>query len=98
MLQLPGAAEAQSFFQEGSPDNQLTLNPHQQAQARLSAGAGGLGLPSTVARRMSASIGSRVGILPEVLADITGPLGDRRRTGLPETSILAQLGGSLGEI
>ena len=35
MLQLPGAAEAQSFFQEGSPDNQLTLNPHQQAQARL---------------------------------------------------------------
>ena len=47
---------------------------------------------------MSASIGSRVGILPEVLADLTGPLGDRVRTGLPETSIIAQLGGSLREI
>ena len=33
----PGAAEAQSLFQEGCPGNQLTLNPHQQAQARVSA-------------------------------------------------------------
>ena len=53
ILELPGAEEAPSFFQEGRPGNQLTLNPHQQAQARLSTGAGGLGLPSTEARRMS---------------------------------------------
>ena len=84
ILELPGAAEAQSFFHEGCPGNQLTLNPDQQAQARLSTGTGGLGLPSTIARRMSASLGSRVGILPESLADLTGPLGDRVRTGLPE--------------
>ena len=57
-----------------------------------------MGLPWTVARRMSAFIGSRVETLPEVLADLTGPLGDRVRTGLPETSIIAQLGGSLREI
>ena len=53
ILELPGAAEAQSFFQEGCPDRWLTLQPHQQAQARLSTGAGGLGLPSTEAWRLS---------------------------------------------
>lgn len=31
MLELPGAAEAQSFFQEGCPDDRLTLLPHQHA-------------------------------------------------------------------
>ena len=51
----------QSFFQEGSPGNQLTLGPHHQAQARPSTGAAGLGLPSKETRRMSASIGIRVG-------------------------------------
>ena len=92
---LPGAAEAQSFCQGGCPDGQLTLQPHQQAQAHLSTGAGGLGLHSAEARRMSASIGSTVGIVPEVLTDLTGPLGDRARRGLPESRIIAQLGGSL---
>ena len=77
ILELQGAAEAQSFFQEGCPGNQLTLSPRQQAQARLSTGSGGLGLPSTEARRMSASIESRVGTLPEVIADLTGSLGAR---------------------
>ena len=76
LLGLPGAAEAQTLFQEGCPDDRLELQPHQHPQARLSTGAGGLGLPSTEARRMSASIGSKVGILPEVLTDLTGPLGD----------------------
>ena len=47
---------------------------------------------------MSASIGSKVGILPEVLADLTGPLGDRVRRGLPESKFIAHLGGSLREI
>ena len=98
ILELSGAVEARSVFQEGCPGNQLTLNPHQQAQARLSTGAGGLGLPSTVARRTSVSIGSRVETLPEVLAGFTGPLGDRERTGLTGASITAQLGSSLREI
>ena len=86
-----GSGEAQSFVQQGCPDNRLVLQPHQQAQARLSIGAAGLGLPSMEARRMPASIWSRVGILPEVLADLTGPLGDPVRRGLPESSIIAQL-------
>ena len=77
ILEIPRAAEAQSFPQGGCPGNELTLNPHKQAQTRLFADAEGLGLQSMVARRMSTSIGSRVGTLPEVQADLTGPLGDR---------------------
>ena len=46
---------------------------------------------------MSASVGRRVEILPEVLADLTGPLRDRVRRGLRESSIAAQLD-SLREI
>ena len=40
---------------------------------------------------MSASIGRRVGTLSKVIADLTGPLGDRVRWGLPESSIIAEL-------
>ena len=47
---------------------------------------------------MSASHGTRVGILPEVLAALTGLLADRVRKGLPESSTVAQLGGSMREI
>ena len=43
ILELPGAEEAQSIFQEGCPGNELTLNPHQQAQACLSTGGGRVG-------------------------------------------------------
>ena len=50
------------------------------------------------ARRTSTSIGSRVGILPEVLPDFTGSLGDRVTRGLSESSTIAQLGGNLREI
>ena len=46
---------------------------------------------------MSASIGSRVGALPKVLVDLAGPLRDRVRRELPESNIIAQLGGSLRE-
>lgn len=42
---LSGAAGGQLFFQEGCLDECLTLLPHQQADARLSTEAGGLGLP-----------------------------------------------------
>ena len=47
---------------------------------------------------MSASIGSRVWILPVFVADLTGPLVDRLWRGLPESNIIAQLGGSLREV
>ena len=70
---LPGTAEAQSFFQVGCSQNHLTLKLHQQAQARLSTGGRGSGLPWTEEGRMSTSIARRVGTLSEVKADLTGP-------------------------
>ena len=39
-----------------------------------------------------------MGTLPEILADLLSPLGDRVRRRLPESSIITQLGGSLREI
>ena len=60
-LGLPGVAEAQSYFQEGCPGNQLTWSPRQQAQARLSARVGGLGLPSTEARQCLPPVGTQWG-------------------------------------
>ena len=50
LLDLPGAAEALSFFEGVCPTNRLTLQPYQQAQASLSSGAGGFGRPSAEAR------------------------------------------------
>ena len=47
---------------------------------------------------MSASIGSKVEILPEVLADVTVPVGNRMKKGLPESRIIVRLGDSLREI
>ena len=41
IFELPRAAETRSFFQERCPDERLTLQPHQHAQARISMGAGG---------------------------------------------------------
>lgn len=85
VLELPGAgaAEAQLFFQEGFPGGRLTLQPHQQSQARLSRWARRLGLPLAEARSTPASVGSRVGILPEVLADLSSPLRDRSKERAP---------------
>ena len=63
----------------------LTLLPHQRAQASLSTGAGGFGLSSAEARRMSASVGSLAATLPAVLAGLSGTEGTeepaRFRTG-----------------
>ena len=49
-------------------------------------------------KAMSASSRNTVGTLRDSIADLTGPLGDRVRRGLPELNIVAQLGGSLREI
>ena len=73
IIELPGAAGAQpSIFQDPNIDRLITLEVHQQAQARLSTGAEGLESTSTEAKRLSAFTGSRVGVLPEVLAGLTG--------------------------
>ena len=65
-----------------------------------------LGTPFHRSRRVRAAvdrskanvcIGSRVGTLPEFIANLTGPLEDRVSRGLPESNITAQLGGSLGK-
>ena len=42
LLELPGTADESSFFEDGCPANRLTLQPHEQAQATPSTGAGGL--------------------------------------------------------
>ena len=41
---------------------------------------------------MFAAIGSSARILPELLTDLTGPLGDRVRSQLHGSSIIDQLG------
>ena len=65
----------------------LTLQPHQQAQASLSTGAGGFGLSSAEARRMSVSVGSLVATVPEVLADLFGAIGNNIRGELPYSDL-----------
>ena len=66
-----------------------------------------LGTPFHRGRRVRAAvdrseanicIGTRVGTLPEVIAEPTGPLEDRLRRGLPESNITAQLGCRLGKV
>ena len=70
--------QEQSLFEDGVPDKSVTLvQPYQQAQASLSTGGrGGLGLSSTEARRMSASVESLMVTASEVLADLSGSIGD----------------------
>ena len=90
IFELLGVAEAQSFFQEGCPDERLTLEPHQQAQNTPFYGSGRVrvafgGTEANVCLYWD----NKVGILPEVLADLTGLLRDRVRRGLPESRIIA---------
>lgn len=73
----------------------MILQSHLQTQSHSSTWVGRLELPSMEVRRMSSSLGSTVGTLPEVLADLTGPLGDSLRRGIPKISVIFQLEGSL---
>ena len=87
------------IFPGGVPGKSADFKPSPASPCTPFHGSGKVkAVPSTEARRMSASIGSRVGTLPEVIADFTGPLGGRVRRGLPESNIIAQLGGSLRDI
>ena len=95
-IDLPGTAEETSFFENGCPTNQLVLQPYQQAQARLTTGAGGFGLASVEARRTTASIGSLVATVPEVLADLSGVIGDKARSELPDSDLVRRIWNSTG--
>ena len=91
LLDLPGAAEESSFFADGCPTNMLTLQRHQQAQASQSTGAGGFGLSSAEARRMSASVGSLAATVPEVLADLSGATGNKVRRELHDSDLVQRI-------
>ena len=91
LLELPGTAEESSFLEEGCTTEQLTLLPHQRAQASLSTAAGGFGMSSAEVRRMSASaasVGSLVAMLPAVLADLSGSSGEKVRRNLPGSELM----------
>ena len=87
LLELPGTAEESPFFEEGCMVERFTLLSHQRAQARLSTGAGGFGISSAEARRMSASVGSLVTTVPAVLADLSGSLGEKVRRNQLESEL-----------
>ena len=76
----------------GCQDNRLRLKSYQQAQARLSTGAGGLGLASAALRRFSASLGNLDSTLPAVVASLTGPLGEAMKERIPETVLVNRMG------
>ena len=98
LLDLPGAAEESSYFADGCPTNLLTLQPHQQAQASLSMGARGFGLSLAEARRMSASVGSLVAMVPEVLADLSGAIGNKVRRELPDSDLVRRIWNSVRDL
>lgn len=58
ILKLLRATEAQSFFEEGCPGDQLMLKPHQQEEACSSTWEGGLGSPSAEARGCPLPLGA----------------------------------------
>ena len=86
--------DASVFSREEYPGDSVDAS-HSSASPSAPFYGGGAGLQSTETRRMSASIGSRVGILHTALLDFARPLGDRVRSGLPESSVIAQPGKSL---
>ena len=72
------------------------LLPYQRAQASLFTGVGGFGLSSTEARRMSVSVGSMMATVPEVLANLSGNIGEKARRGFPSRTSSAAFGGASG--
>ena len=95
LLDFPGTAGESSFFADGCPTIMLTLQPHQQAQAGQSTGAGGFGLSSAEARRMSASVGS---LVPEVLADLSGAIRNKVRRELPDSDLVRRIWNSIRDL
>ena len=95
---LSSGAEESSFLEDGCPTYQLTLQLYHQAQASLSTGAGGCGLSSAEARRVSASVGSLVATVPEVLADLSGAIEDKVRRELPAPDLVRRIWRSVRDL
>ena len=97
-LELPGTADKSLYFEDGCPANRFTLQPHQKAQASLSTGAGGFGLPSAESRRTLASLGSLMATVSEVLTDLSGPLGEKVRRELPNSDLVRRIWNSVRDL
>ena len=98
LVDISGREEGTSFCENGCPASQLVLQPYQQAQARLITVAGGFRLASGEARRMSASVGSLVATVPEVLAGLCGSIGDKVRRYLPDSDLVRRIRNSIRDL
>ena len=98
LLDLSGTAKESPFFEDERPTSELMLLPHQRAKGSLSPGAGGFGLSSAERRRMSASVGSMVAAVPEVLADLSGILGENVRMGLSDSDLVRSIWRSVRDL
>lgn len=95
---LRNADDEDQLFEDDGQVDRFKLWPYQQVQARLSTGAGGLGLPATIVRRFSASIGNLIGTPPAVIATLRGPLGESVKTKILETALVERMGDAQEEI
>ena len=88
----------EEFLQQNHQPNDYKLKPYQQAQARLSTGAGGLGLASAVTRRFSASLGNLIGTLPEGIASLRGPLGEWVKDKISERVLVERMREAINQL
>ena len=95
---LPGAAEEPSYFDDGCPTYQLTLQPNQQAQVSLSTGARGFGLSSAKAWMMSVSVESLVAMVPEPLADLSDATGGNVSRDLLDSDFVRRIWSSVRDL
>ena len=97
-MELRDTEDKEDFFQQDHQPNDFKLKPSHQAQARLSTGAGGLGLASAVMRRFSASLDNLIGTLPDVIALQRGPLGQSVKYKLSGTVLVERTGEAINEL
>lgn len=98
ILELPAIADETAFFGDGCPVSCRSPQPHQRVQAGLSTGAGGVRLASVMTLRVSALVVGVCGLLPTVLSDLSGPLGESIRCKLPGTPSARPLGKTLRDL
>lgn len=91
VLEQPAAAGEGPFFSEGCSSDLINLLPHQLVQAGLSPGTRGLVLALGSKRRLLVSIGSLAGMMPKVLVEISGPIGERVRTAFSAAPMIGAL-------
>lgn len=80
ILELMGAVEAQSLFKEGRPGDRLALQPASKSKHAFLRGRR-VRVAVEKTRTISATTGSRFRMIPEVVADLPGPLEPRARRG-----------------